>query len=513
MNETIVGELVAAAEREPDRHAILEKRLGRWRSVGIGELVSSAGAYRGGMVARGLQPGDTVALFLRDGADSVAIDLAVMAAGAISLPVPREATGADLVAVLSNLPPRIIIVQGQHDADRLLHLIESGSLPRPEHLVYVDPAGVSEYPDPLLAPVDAIRSEGAPLRTEASDPNSAAAGSVGLGASAEVHLHSQRQLLEGSRAAVGAFKLRPTDRVVLTGTLSAPAERAMTIYPTLLAGGRLAVPESWSTVAAALHEVAPSFAHIPGRMLADLAGGLLVRFSETRRGKALVSRWWQGRTDASLTSYGADRAPGTLGRVVVGLPALEKIGLDKARHITVGGAPVSSDLLAFVRSLGLDAQRVLTHPAVSGPIAVDGRPVADLADLTGPAELAFHVEGGVVVGADPMSTLEELLVSSPLVRSAAAMGAGDGVDVVLEIARRPVARWAQLERLDATTYRSYASLPRLHELLENHTAAAVRRLGMELASVHISPRPFDDIAGALDAFGSPRRQALAASRP
>jgi acyl-CoA synthetase (AMP-forming)/AMP-acid ligase II len=82
MKRSIVDYIAEHAARSPDRVAIHH----RDRKLSYGELVDAAARFRGALAARGIRPGDRVALVMSDSPNLVIAFLAIIGMGAIAVP-------------------------------------------------------------------------------------------------------------------------------------------------------------------------------------------------------------------------------------------------------------------------------------------------------------------------------------------------------------------------------------------------------------------------------------------
>src|SRR5262245_31465923 len=93
----------------PDHPAILCVE----ESVTYGALVDRVSQFAAGLRAGGVVPGDRVALLLHDTPDFVAMHLAVMAAGAVTVAISTRSSPDDLAQTLALVGPSAIVA----DAD------------------------------------------------------------------------------------------------------------------------------------------------------------------------------------------------------------------------------------------------------------------------------------------------------------------------------------------------------------------------------------------------------------
>jgi fatty-acyl-CoA synthase len=85
---TVHGSLLQHAERDPERpHVFMREEDGTEHTVTYGRLLDAASAVAGGLRARGLEAGDTVALMLPTGFDFLRAFQGILIAGAIPVPI------------------------------------------------------------------------------------------------------------------------------------------------------------------------------------------------------------------------------------------------------------------------------------------------------------------------------------------------------------------------------------------------------------------------------------------
>jgi len=110
----------ARAEALGNKPLLWAKREGAWHALGWAETAEAVRNLAGGLVALGLEPGDRVALVSENRPEWVIADLAVMAAGGITVPAYTTNTAADHRHILDNSGARFAIVSTRALAERLL---------------------------------------------------------------------------------------------------------------------------------------------------------------------------------------------------------------------------------------------------------------------------------------------------------------------------------------------------------------------------------------------------------
>jgi long-chain acyl-CoA synthetase len=110
----------ATARQRADRPFLWAKRDGRYRPLSWGETESAVTRLARALIAYGIQPGDRVALVSENRPEWVIADLAIVSAGAITVPAYVTNTGNDHRHVLGNSGAHAVIVSTAALASRVL---------------------------------------------------------------------------------------------------------------------------------------------------------------------------------------------------------------------------------------------------------------------------------------------------------------------------------------------------------------------------------------------------------
>ncbi|HJS78338.1 MAG TPA: benzoate-CoA ligase family protein [Burkholderiales bacterium] len=188
MKRSIVDYIAEHAVRSPDRVAIHH----RDKKLSYGELVDAAARCRGALGARGIRPGDRVALVMSDSPQMVIAFLAIIGIGAIAVPCSTMLPPEGLSYVFKDSDAKLVIVS-------------------PEHLGNAQKAGVE---NPILA--DELLKNGTPAPLGEFDRDTPClvlytSGSTGQPKGA-VHRHGHMPWTVES-VARKVYDLQPDDRV------------------------------------------------------------------------------------------------------------------------------------------------------------------------------------------------------------------------------------------------------------------------------------------------------------
>src|SRR5947209_3992173 len=127
------------ARERADRPFLWAKRDGNYQSLSWSEVGEQVGRLARGLIALGLDPGDRVALVSENRPEWVIADLAIMAAGGITVPAYVTNTGDDHRHVLGNSGAHAVIVSTAALAARVIPAAEQ--VPSVRFAIAMEPVG------------------------------------------------------------------------------------------------------------------------------------------------------------------------------------------------------------------------------------------------------------------------------------------------------------------------------------------------------------------------------------
>jgi long-chain acyl-CoA synthetase len=123
------------ADREPDRPLLSSRDGERFTALTAAEVRTSVRALAAGLVGLGVAPGDRVLLLSRTRREWVLLDHAILAAGAVTVPVYDTASASQVAVILANSGARMAIVETPEQ--RQLVVGAAGS-PGPDHVLAIE---------------------------------------------------------------------------------------------------------------------------------------------------------------------------------------------------------------------------------------------------------------------------------------------------------------------------------------------------------------------------------------
>ncbi|MFC4864898.1 AMP-binding protein [Pseudomonas sp. MAHUQ-62] len=309
----------------PDRVWLRQPVARTWHPITWREADDRARRLASALRALGCEPGDRVAILAKNCAEWILSDMAIMLAGLVSVPLYPLQSAESIEYVLRHSACKVIILGKLDDAERL----ESGipdsvariAMPYPtlraEHawgdlLSRYEPMSKTheQRPDELLSILYTSGTTGQPKGV----------------------MQTARAFAFASSRSVGEMGLGPDDRFFSYLPLSHAAERFLVQTNSLYCGGEIAFVESLETFAEDLRQVRPTqFFSVPR---------LWTRFQQ-----GVLERLPQGRLDRLL-------AIPLLGALVA-WKIRRGLGLDRARVLVSGAAPIPVALLEWYRRIGL----------------------------------------------------------------------------------------------------------------------------------------------------------------
>ena len=143
--ENLVSMFLARAAEKGDRPFLWAKRDGAWRPTSWTEAARQVTALAAALTRLGLQPGDRVALVSENRPEWLIADLAIMAAGCVTVPTYTTNTTRDHTHILGNSGARAVIVSNQKLAKNLVPAVLTSSECR--HIIGIEDIRVGQVPD------------------------------------------------------------------------------------------------------------------------------------------------------------------------------------------------------------------------------------------------------------------------------------------------------------------------------------------------------------------------------
>ncbi len=370
------------------RTAHREKHLGIWKSHSWTGFLDAARAIGLGLAALGLKRGEVVSILSEDNKEWIYADLGIQCMGGIVSGVYPTDSAEQVAFLLENSESRFLFVENAEQLDKFLEI--RGRVPEVRKCVVLDREGLHDFSDGQILFLDDLYGIGRreherdtgrfEREAAASRPDDTAiliytSGTTGRPKGAMI---SHGNILCSATSALGVLETREGDEQLCFLPLCHVLERLVSVFVPIVAKSVVNFAESVETVFDNLREVSPvSFTAVP-RVWEKIHS----RVSVLSREATPAGRWAYNRALAC----GLQRASRLLeGRPVP--PVLQTrfrfwdwlvlanlrrmIGLDRARYIATGAAPISPDLVKWYWAIGLVMLEGYGQTESSGVLSVN----------------------------------------------------------------------------------------------------------------------------------------------
>ena len=112
--------LLRTSTADPQRALYAVRSDGRWRDVAAAEFLQQVSGLAKGLLARGVRPGDAVAVMSKTRYEWTLADVAIWFAGAVTVPIYETSSAHQVAWILEDAQPSVVFVEDQQKADTVL---------------------------------------------------------------------------------------------------------------------------------------------------------------------------------------------------------------------------------------------------------------------------------------------------------------------------------------------------------------------------------------------------------
>ena len=361
--DNLVSLFLTRAEEKDDAPFLWAKHDGQWRPISWNEAARQVASLAHSLKRIGLEPGDRVALVSENRPEWLISDLAIMAAGCVTVPTYTTNTERDHAHILGNSGARAVIVSNQKLAKNLVPAVLTSS--ECHHVIGMEPLRSGQTPDWVnchdwtkLASSDAdvgmLREEVGGIRREDLACIIYTSGTGGAPRGVQQHHGAILHNLEGATDIISTDF--GWDQEVFLSFL--PASHAYEhmggqMFPIAL-GGQIYYAESLEKLAANIEEVKPTIMIVVPRLF-ELLRARIMKTVEAQGG---LSKYLMRRA----VKIGSDRYNGSVKPWDLPMDGILSFTLRKKirqrfggrqKAWVSGGAPLNPEVGVFFQSLGI----------------------------------------------------------------------------------------------------------------------------------------------------------------
>jgi long-chain acyl-CoA synthetase len=394
---TTLVELYRAVFRDhPRPDAFRHKAGGAWHDVSSADAQLTIERVAAALSARGIVPGNRVAILAENRLEWALADFGILTAGAATVPIYATLTAATARHILFDSEARLVLVSTAEQLAKVRQV--AGELPGLRTAVLMDPAvgesiGTVTWADllaegqaALAQDPDAARRLGDAVTPETIATLIYTSGTTGVPKGVML---THANLVSNVRDALLDFVIGPADSAVSVLPLSHIFERMAGHFTLISRGVSIAYAESVDTFAADLAAVRPTivfavprlFERIYARVIdAAVAGGAVKRLIFFKA-RDVALRWARGLVAGAKASPWLALQHGLYDRLVYAKLRARTGG--RIRFFVSGGAPLNSEIAEFFLGAGLPVLEGYGLTETSPVIAVN-RPAHNKPGTVGP---------------------------------------------------------------------------------------------------------------------------------
>ncbi|HEY0825168.1 MAG TPA: AMP-binding protein, partial [Ramlibacter sp.] len=347
-----------------------QKDLGIWRSWSWTQTGDAVREIAGGLLSLGFAPHDTASILSNTVIEWVLADLAVLSCGGVSNGIYPTDAASQVQYLCEDSGTSVLFVEDDEQLDKALEVRQS--LPRLRRIVVFDMDGLRDLHDPMVMSLDELRRLGREYNAQHPDavmqrvqqvqPGDLAilvytSGTTGKPKGA---MHSHHGLVYTVRGYNTLIARDDGDECMCFLPLCHIAERLGGEYFALYTGSKLNFVENPETVPENVREIAPTvFTAVP-RVWEKFYSGVMIGLKEASRLQQAVYAWGIGvgtRIAGKVLAGEPVDAGLKLRYLVANWLALSNvrkmIGIDRARFLVTGAAPISPELVKWYLALGV----------------------------------------------------------------------------------------------------------------------------------------------------------------
>ncbi len=398
--------------------AIREKAYGIWQTLHWTAYLRHSKHAALGLMALGLERGETVGLILDNGPEWLFGELGIHAAGAVALPLFASAGAETLTLELDHVQATYVFAQNQVQVEKLLAHREN--LSHVKQIIYVDPTGLKFYRDnPWLISFRQLLELGEDLDNEQPDlfikelwdgrPEDIAImlRTSGTTGPPKLVMLSHANVTNTASGWIETEPIGIQANWVSISPMAWMVEHIWAMGIALCGGLTTNFPERPETLLEDFVDIAPTVITASAEFWEHLASQIITSMADSGHFNRFLfdTTLETGNHIAALKS---EKKPVSVSlklktrllERIISRPLLHRIGCHKLRTAYTGGQPIRPDIIQFFRNLGLNLKHCYGLTETCGMIHVhrDGevKPATVGKPLPG-TEIKINETGEVII--------------------------------------------------------------------------------------------------------------------
>ncbi|NNF63946.1 MAG: AMP-binding protein [Acidimicrobiia bacterium] len=381
--QTVPGKVQENGTQIASRPAYYAKRDGSWQKTTWGEYATQVRNAAKALIAMGVAPGDPIAILGFNRPEWIIMDVAAMSVGAVPAGIYTTNSPSECHYILDHSGAPVILVEDEGQLDKIRQV--RGDLASLRAVVTME--GVDAVEDDGVHTWDSFMGMGAEVSDDhfqqrldalqADDLATLIYTSGTTGKPKGVMLSHDNLVWTALRAA-DAFGINGDDEGISYLPLSHIAEQMFSIHLPTIVGSSVSFAESIDKLAENLKEIKPTVFFAVPRVWERFHAGITANLAETTGAKAKIGAWAMGigRKVADLRNEGKEpsgalAAQYKIADKLVFHKVKQALGMERARVVSSGAAPISKELLEFMSGLDLIITEVYGQSEDTGPTSTN----------------------------------------------------------------------------------------------------------------------------------------------
>jgi long-chain acyl-CoA synthetase len=383
---TIVDVFRDNARLLADRPALRHWVDGAWAAVTWGEYDETVRRVTAGLAELGVERGDRVGVLSANRVEWHEADLGILTGAGVTVPVYATSASSQVAYMLGHADAKVVFVENAQQLSKVL--LRRHELPDLEHIVLFDTEDGLDG-DVVLSWTELLVLGDQRLAREPSLPDDRARTIVPSDLATLVYtsgttgppkgtMITHGNVMSTVRSITGVIDITPEDRFISFLPLSHIAERVVSDFGQIVAGGETWFSRSLATIREDMPACRPTIFFAVPRVWEKLRDGIVdaVR-QEHGPARAVAGEYLELAQRAANAAKSGERLQVRERALLAALDATvgrairRKLGLDKARILVSGAAPIHPDLLRFFAAIGMDIAEVYGQTEDCGPTSLN----------------------------------------------------------------------------------------------------------------------------------------------
>jgi len=357
---TLDGLFAARVQRSRDAVAYInfDEASGTWKNYTWGEIEKLVARWQTALARESLEPGDRVAIMMRNSIWWVIFDQAAMGLGLVTVPLYTSDRPDNIAYIVRDSGARVMFFEEQATWEGFAHVMpELGGLIR---AICLEPLTGKDHDPRLVSAGTWVPDNGEQVRHVNSDGGKLASIIYTSGTTGRPKgvMLSHTNMLENSYATSQCFPVYPDDLFLSFLPLSHTLERTCGYYGTLMSGGRVAFARSVQDLAEDLLTIKPTVLISVPRIYERVYAAIKQKLQD---GPPFRRKLFEFATNVGWArfEYQQKRAPWRPGLLLwplmkrlVASKVMARLG-GRLRAATCGGAALSPEIAKLFIGLGL----------------------------------------------------------------------------------------------------------------------------------------------------------------